>query len=70
MEIQIGPKTVDGKIMVIVNYYETIDECGQSASVEVWVDYSDSRSEIKSRAKVAAQEFLDRALTAHASVDQ
>jgi len=65
MEITIGPSHPEGMVPVTVDYYEQIDDLGYSARVEVFVPDSDSRSEIRATAMVAARDFLERAIAAH-----
>ncbi len=68
MDVSIDWKQVmNGKLEMQVGYYEEVDALGYSADVIVWVPYSDSRSELEARAKVAAHEFLKRAVSAHSS---
>ena len=65
MEINIGPKAIDGKIEVAVKYRDDMDGFGQTATLTVWVEDTDSRTTIDSRARSAARAFLAHCLAAH-----
>ena len=69
MDIKIGDEPVDGKVHISIRYDEMIDDLGYSAQVDVWVPASDSISEIHERAYEEAKKFLQRALSAHSSLD-
>ncbi len=63
IKITIGANIVNGRILVSVSYYEVLEGKDLSATVDVWVELFHSRSEIGARARVAASQFLDRALS-------
>lgn len=65
MEITIGRQPVDGKIEIAVEYHETINGFAQTLRAVVWVDYTDSQSELHDQAEETARALLRRALSAH-----
>lgn len=65
MEITILKAPVDGKLEVAIRYYEEIDQLGHSAALTVWVQETDSRTELNLRAMDAAAAFLKRCIAAH-----
>lgn len=65
MEISCFNEPVNGKIGVSVDYHYDDGTHGHSATVNVWIEETDSRKEIERRALAAAKEFLERAIQAH-----
>ncbi|MGS0828326.1 hypothetical protein ACVBIO_21320 [Shewanella sp. 0m-8] len=62
MDITFNSEAIDGMLEVGVNFYEYIEDKGNSIDVAIWVPDNDSRLEIKRLARVAALKQLKRAV--------
>jgi hypothetical protein len=63
----ISPRDKFNKIHVRVSFWQKKPQFNNSATVEVFVDPTDSYAEIRKRAVEAAREFLTEALAAEAA---
>ena len=65
MEITVGKQPNKGMLEVGIDYYEQVNGLAFQAHLNVWVQESDSVTEIRTRALAAAKLLLGRCLSAH-----
>lgn len=64
MEIITLRKAINGKMEAVIDFREEINGFGHGARLNLWVEDSDSRSELANRSAIAARDFLKRCISA------